>query len=126
VPKERFILYSFANREGDDAPVVGWAGWNHLQQAQALTALYAERTERDGWNGERLIPLLAGMAELLPWLKQWHNEIDPEFGDRPGDVYESWLEGELLQHGLTRAALDTWEPPRAARRRGRRTAAPQE
>lgn len=126
VPKERFILYPFATREGDDAPIVGWAGWNHLQQAQALTAWYAERTERDGWTGDRLIPLLAGMAELLPWLKQWHNEIDPEFGDRPGDVYESWLEGELLQHGLTRAALDAWEPPRAARRRGRRTAARQE
>lgn len=126
VAKERFILLPFVNREGDDAPVVGWAGWSHLQQAQALTAWYAERTQHDGWSGVRLIPLLAGMAELLPWLKQWHNEIDPEFGDRPGDVYESWLEGELLQHGLTRAALDAWEPPRAARRRGRRTAATQE
>jgi hypothetical protein len=126
VPKERFIIFPFANREGDDAPVVGWAGWNHLQRAQALTAWYSERMERDGWTGERLIPLLAGMAELLPWLKQWHNEIDPEFGDRPGDVYESWLEGELLQHGLTRAALDAWEPPRAHRQRGSRAAASQE
>ena len=126
VPRERFILFPLVNRDGDDAPIFAWAGWNFLQQAQALTAWYTERTEREGWSGERLIPLLAGMAELLPWLKQWHNEIDPEFGDRPGDVYESWLEGELLQHGLTRAALDAWEPPRAARRRGRRTAATQE
>lgn len=116
VPRERFIVYPFLEREGDDAPVLGWAGWNHLQQAQALASWYADRTQQDGWQRERVIPILAGMAELLPWLRQWHNEVDAEFGDRPGEAYASWLDGELQQHGLTRAALDAWEPPRAARR----------
>lgn len=115
VPKERFISYPFCGREGDDAPLLGWAGWNHLQQAEALAAWYATRTEQDGWRGERVIPMLAGMAQLIPWLKQWHNDYDPQFGDRPGDAYALWLDEALQTHGLTRAALDAWEPPRAAR-----------
>ncbi len=121
VPKERFIAYPHCAREGDDAPLLGWAGWNHLQQAEALAAWYADRTERDGWHGERVIALLAGMAELIPWLKQWHNDYDPQFGDRPGDAYALWLDEALQTHGLTRASLDAWEPPRAARR-ARKTA----
>jgi hypothetical protein len=123
VPKERFIVYPFCGRDGDDAPLLGWAGWNHLQQAQALTEWYADRTQSDGWRGERVIPMLAGMAELVPWLLQWHNELDPELGDRPGDVYASWLSEELHTHGLTAAALDDWEPPQGSRGSGRRASA---
>lgn len=115
VPKERFISYPFCGREGDDAPLLGWAGWTHLQQAEALAGWYATRTEQDGWSGERVIPMLAGMAELVPWLRQWHNDIDPQYGDRPGEAYSLWLDEALHSHGLTRQALDAWEPPRAAR-----------
>ena len=124
LPKERFVIYPHCGRDGDDAPLLGWAGWAHLQQAEALVAWYSARTEVDGWQGDRVIPLLAGMAELLPWLKQWHNDYDPAFGDRPGDAYAAWLEGELQRHGLTRSSLEAWEPPRAARRGGRRATRP--
>lgn len=123
VPKERFVLYPHCGRDGDDAPLLGWAGWTHLQQAQALSSWYTERTGQDGWRGERVIPMLAGMRELLPWLRQWHNDIDPEFGDRPGEAYALWLDQELQSNGLTRASLDAWEPPRAARRGGRSSVA---
>lgn len=119
VPKERFILYPYLNRDGDDAPLLGWAGWNHLHQADALAAWYAERTQLDGWQGERTLPLLAGMAELVPWLKQWHNELDPAYGTRPGDEYATWLAEALHAQGITPEALDEWEPPRPARRGGR-------
>jgi hypothetical protein len=121
VPKERFIAYPHCGRDGDDAPLLGWAGWNHLEHAEALAGWYSDRTSQDGWTGERVVPLLAGMAELIPWLKQWHNEYDPQFGDRPGEAYSLWLDDALQTHGLTRTALDAWEPPRAARR-ARKTA----
>ncbi len=120
VPKERFIFYPHLNRDGDDAPLLGWAGWNHLQQAQALAAWYADRTQLDGWQGARLVPMLAGMAELVPWLLQWHNEIDPAYGARPGEAYTSWLDENLHAQGITRTALDAWEPPRTPRRGARR------
>ena len=35
-----------------------------------------------GWPPERLQPLLAGLLELVPWLEQWHNELDPAYGER--------------------------------------------
>ena len=82
VPKERFISYVGASRDG--TLLLGWAGWDHLKQAQALTAYITERRELDAWGAERLTPLLAGLAELLPWVAQWHPDVDPEFGVRPG------------------------------------------
>ena len=33
VPKERFVSYPHCERDGDPSLVVGWAGWDHLQQA---------------------------------------------------------------------------------------------
>ena len=36
VPKERFILYPDLHREGDSSIVLGWAGWDHKDQALAL------------------------------------------------------------------------------------------
>ena len=120
MPKERFVSYPHCSRENDPSLVVGWAGWDHLQQAQALAGYYTEMVEQEGWPAERLKPLLAGLAELLPWLKQWHNDIDPAFNERMGDFFETFLQSELQKHGLTRQDLDAWEPPVTATRRGRR------
>ena len=88
-----------------------WAGWDHLQQARALAAWYTELVEHEGWPVERLKPLLAGLAELIPWLKQWHNDIDPEYHERMGDFFEIFLQGQLQQYGLTREDLKRWTPP---------------
>jgi hypothetical protein len=120
VPKERFVSYPRCSREHDPSLVVGWAGWDHLQQAQALAGYYTEVAEQEGWQVQRLRPLLAGLAELLPWLKQWHNDIDPTFNERMGDFFETFLRSELQKHGLTRQDLDAWEPPVNRSRRARR------
>ena len=94
VPKERFVLYPGAEREGDPSPVLAWAGWNALQQAQALATYYLARKD-EGWSRERLLPLLAGLKELRPWLLQWHNELDPQFGIGLGTYYADFLADEL-------------------------------
>src|SRR5262249_3887398 len=65
VPKERFISYPGLERDDDRSPLVGFAGWNHLQRAQALAALFQERKDQDGWSAERLKPILAGLLELV-------------------------------------------------------------
>ena len=120
VPKERFISYPCCSREADPALVVGWAGWDHLQQARALAAWYTEVVAQEGWSAERLTPLLAGLAELVPWLKQWHNAIDPDYHERMGDFFETFLQGQLQQHGLTHEDLEHWQPLAARHTRGRR------
>ncbi|MBK1646159.1 DNA methylase [Thiocapsa imhoffii] len=118
VPKERFFSLPGCERPGDTTLVIGWAGLDHLQRAQAIAAWYLERKEQDGWDATRLMPLLVALAELSPWLKQWHNALDPEFGERLGDYYEGFLHEELRQLELARDTLQTWAP--AAPRRGRR------
>jgi hypothetical protein len=117
VPKERFISYPFCSRDADPSLLIGWAGWDHLQLAKALAAWYTEVVEQEGWSVERLKPLLAGMAELIPWLKQWHNDIDPEFHERMGDFFETFLQGQLQLYRLTRDDLKAWAPPALGRPR---------
>ena len=62
------------------------------------------------------------LEELIPWLKQWHNELNPEFGERMGEFYEGFLFEELRRLELTRDDLLTWQPPAARRGRRRNTA----
>ena len=120
VPKERFISYPFCSPDSDPTLVIAWAGWDSLQQARALAAWYTEIIDREGWPPERLHPALAGLAELIPWIKQWHNDIDPEFNQRMGDFFELFLQGQLQQYGLTHEDLRRWTPPTTSRARRRR------
>jgi hypothetical protein len=106
VPKERWILYPGTERQADPAPVIAWAGWDHKQQAQALAVYYQERKDQDGWTAERLAPLLAGLKDLVPWLKQWHNEIDPAYGLRLGEFYEGFVRDETHTLGLSEAQIE--------------------
>src|SRR5205823_9671294 len=115
VPKERFISYPFCQRDADPTPVIGWAGWDHLQQAKALATYYVQMKESEGWSKERLRPLLAGLLELLPWLKQWHNEVDPEYGQRMGEFYEGFVDEEARALGFTREAVRAWSPDVSAK-----------
>lgn len=121
VPKERFILYPGAEREADPTPMLGWAGWSHLEQAQALGTSFYERREREGWGADRLAPLLAGLVELLPWLAQWHNEPDPAQGGlRMGDYFANFVDEEARSLGLTREALKNWRPAAKASKGGKK------
>lgn len=94
VPKERFILYPGTRIGSDSSPVIGWAGWNHLEQAQALAAHYTAR-QFEAAEPDELRPLLTGLAELVSWLKQWHNALDPTYGHRLGDFYSTFVQGQL-------------------------------
>jgi len=111
VPRERFIGYPGATTDDDPSPLYGWAGWDHRQRAEALTALYLRRKDEDGWTAERLVPLLAGLDELVPWLKQWHGAPQPGEDLGAGDAYDAFVETELHALGITRAQVRGWRPP---------------
>ena len=114
VPKERFITVPGGNTDEDSTPLVGWAGWNHLQVAQALSGLYQRR--RTEWPKERLHPLLAGIDERVPWLIQWHNDFDPTYGTKPGDFFRDFVAEAAHALGVAVSELRTWRPPSAAKR----------
>lgn len=122
VPKERFVSFPGAERGTDGSLVIAWAGWNHLQLATALAAYYLEMKENEGWEAARLQPLLAGLLELVPWLKQWHNEVDPAYGERMGDYYNGFVSEEARANGFTLDDLLAWKPAAAPARRSRRKA----
>jgi hypothetical protein len=121
VPKERFILYQDAGRETDPTPLLGWAGWDHAQQSLALLLIIGER-EKDGWADDLLVPLVAGLAELQPWVDQWHSEVDPDYGVSLAAFCQEQLTARAVQVGKTLDELAAWRPAPATRgRRARST-----
>lgn len=122
VPKERFVCYPHCARDADASLPVLWAGHDHVARARALATWYTERRNEDGWPAERLAPMLAGLLELVPWLKQWHNDVDAESGLKMGDYFEGFVADEARELGLTLAELRAWAPPAPVRRRRGRVA----
>ncbi|MDP1649153.1 MAG: BREX-2 system adenine-specific DNA-methyltransferase PglX [Rubrivivax sp.] len=123
VPKERWVSYPGCERGADGSLALAWAGWNHLQQATALAGYYVEMKDTEGWEPARLQPLLAGLLELVPWLEQWHNELDPVFGERMGTYYRGFVSEEARALGFTLDDLRAWKPAVTTTKRGRRKAA---
>ncbi|QOV38717.1 BREX-2 system adenine-specific DNA-methyltransferase PglX [Streptomyces ferrugineus] len=117
VPKERFISYGTENVQSP--PLYGWAGWDHLQQAEALIGhLHAHGHEL---SDEEWPPLLAALLELQLWLDQWHGEIDPTYGTSP--AADALAQRRSLQgdRHLTDEDLKAWRPSPARRGRGAST-----
>lgn len=123
VPKEFWISYPGCERGADGSLVIAWAGWDHLQQATALATYFIDMKEREGWSRERLQPLLTGLLELVPWLKQWHNDMNPDFGARMGDYYESFVTDEARTLQFTLDDLRAWKPAATTAKRGRKKTA---
>ncbi|MGS2618287.1 BREX-2 system adenine-specific DNA-methyltransferase PglX [Micromonospora sp. LZ34] len=105
VPKERFISYPQAGRDSDGSELLGWAGWDHLKQAQALATVYLDRKTQEAWPAERLLPLLAGLVEIEPWLHQWHSGEEPRFPGSPAEFFTDFINAELSQLSSDRSAL---------------------
>ena len=123
VPKERFISYPGATREGDGTDVIGWAGWDHLQQGLALMALIHEAVGADA-EPEDIAALLSGMEERLFWITMWHNDPDPKLGIRFGDYLRTQVIETANRIGIPVEDLPKYAP--TPRTRGRRTRAKKE
>ncbi|ASU81695.1 SAM-dependent DNA methyltransferase [Nocardiopsis gilva YIM 90087] len=118
VSKERFVSYPDAGPASDPTLVLGWAGWDHKEQAEALMHLVEDRVEQDDWSTEQVTPLLAGLLELLPWIKQWHSDYDEVWEGTPAEQVEQWLADQRDRFQVTDGDLRSWRP--APARRGRK------
>ncbi|MER6108960.1 BREX-2 system adenine-specific DNA-methyltransferase PglX [Streptomyces hirsutus] len=106
VPKERFISYATGAFSGTP-DLFGWAGWDHQEQAQALSTYF---TNHDELSDEQMTPLLAGLLEIQPWLTQWHNEFDALYGGSPAAFFAGYRATKQGEHGLTDDDLRAWRP----------------
>lgn len=75
--------------------------------------------DSEGWPPERLQVLLAGLLDLLPWLDQWHNELDPVHSERMGNYYRGFVTEEARTLGFTLDDLRNWVPAKVIAKRGR-------
>nr|WP_180218430.1 BREX-2 system adenine-specific DNA-methyltransferase PglX [Streptomyces albus] len=117
VPKERFISYPEAGPDSDSTLMLGWAGWDHKDQALALTQLIETRVKSDAWGAERLVPLLAGLHEVMPWVRQWYSAYDDEWEGSPAEDLEAEFQRYLRMHGVSEAQMKDWRPVRKTRGR---------
>ena len=92
--------------------MIAWAGYDHLQLARAISAHYVDvKTNLGGSDDPRLLPLLAGIMELLPWLHQWHNEMDLDLDIRMNEYYdETFIESNRSELGKSREEIKNWKP----------------
>ncbi len=104
VPKERFTSYPSLDHDGHT--FVTWAGLDHKQRAQALATFFYQARDEFGFDPERLTLVLAGIHDLVPWVKQWHNELDPQFGIRFGDYLEGFVAQEASALGVGLEAVE--------------------
>ena len=111
VPKERFTSFIGAQRPGDSSLIIGWAGWDHLEQARGLARLIVDRSHGDGLSTDALLPLIAGLIELEPWLYQWYGEADVLFGGAsPAVFFTGFIDSQLSGVGASRADAKGWKP----------------
>ncbi|MFW3386019.1 UNVERIFIED_CONTAM: BREX-2 system adenine-specific DNA-methyltransferase PglX [Kocuria sp. CPCC 205274] len=116
VPKERFFVYPEAELSTDRSMLLGWAGWNHAEQFLAL-ASHMDRMTADGARDDRLVPVLAGLHGLMPWVQQWHADLDPAYGVSLGDFAAQEVEQRRARLGVSFDDLVAWRPPKATRGR---------
>lgn len=61
---------------------------------------------QEAWPARRLLPLLAGLVEIEPWLHQWHNDKRDEYlGGSPAAFFTNFINTELAQLSADRSAL---------------------
>jgi len=110
-----------ASPDGDDSLLLGWAGWDHKDRAQTVVNLVLDRSDESGWSVDKITPLLAGLAEVMPWVMQWHGEFDKEWYSVPAEEFAAFLTDQCSRFSLRQEDLTAWRPP--ASTRGRRAAA---
>ncbi|WP_328562231.1 DUF7008 domain-containing protein [Streptomyces coelicoflavus] len=93
VPAERFISYPGASPESDTSLLLGWAGWNHRDQADAL----------------------AGLRGVMPWVHQWYGGHDEEWDGNPAEEFQTDLDNGRMERGLSESDLANWRPEKKTR-----------
>jgi hypothetical protein len=116
VPNERFISYPTARTDGE--AVIGWTGWTYSDRAAALIRLIEDQERSDASPHDVIVPLLAGLRELVPWLRQWHKEPDALFRiSGPAYEVQAYLDNKLAEYALQGSDLANWlpQPPKRGR-----------
>ena len=65
------------------------------------------------------MPLLAGLLEVMPWVRQWYDEYDEEWGDNPAREFQTALNKGCADRRLSESDLRDWRPEKRWGGRGK-------
>ncbi|OLT29175.1 hypothetical protein BJF83_00785 [Nocardiopsis sp. CNR-923] len=118
LPNERFITYT-PSTSSVLAPttVLGWAGWDAHERACVLVDIVDDNLAPPTAALDAVVPLLAGLAEVLPWVDRVGAGIGPVHAPPDSSWPRRRFEGFLERLGLSEETVTTWAPlpPRRGR-----------
>lgn len=116
IPRERFISYPDAAAEGNGS-LLGWSGWSDTDRVRVLFDLITVRRQEPRPSVYRIAPLLAGIQELLPWVRQWGTGSEPGPQADLAGALQREFDDLRATFGLSVHDLASWRPRRPASKR---------
>lgn len=116
IPRERFLSYPAGATEDGDL-LLGWSGWNETDRVHVLLDLISALDQRPDRTVYQLTPLLAGVQELLPWVRQWEAEEDSGRDSGRAMAFQHRVDDLRAAYELSRHDLTGWRPRRTSENR---------
>ncbi|WP_328917153.1 MULTISPECIES: BREX-2 system adenine-specific DNA-methyltransferase PglX [unclassified Streptomyces] len=112
IPRERFVSYPGAVAEGD-SPLIGWSGWSDTDRVLVLLDLVGVLRQQPQPRADRIAPLLAGIQELIPWVRQWEAPTGPGPNFGHAETFQREFDDLRTDFGLSTHDLTSWRPRKA-------------
>lgn len=116
IPRERFVSYPGAVAAGDSL-LVGWSGWSIIDRVRVLLDLVGTLQNEPQPSLDQIAPLLAGIQELMPWVRQWEALPEPRPDLVHAETYQRELDHLRTAFGLSTHDLVSWRPRKATSKR---------
>ncbi|WP_218669979.1 BREX-2 system adenine-specific DNA-methyltransferase PglX [Streptomyces tsukubensis] len=113
IPRERFVSYPGAIAEGDNL-LIGWSGWSDTDRVLVLLDLVGVLQQQRQPRVDQIAPLLAGIQELIPWVRQWEALTERGPNLVHAETYQRELDDLRTDFGLSTHDLTSWRPRKAA------------
>ncbi|MFW6719327.1 BREX-2 system adenine-specific DNA-methyltransferase PglX [Streptomyces sp. MAR4 CNY-716] len=109
IPRERFVSYPGA-AAGGDILLIGWSGWSDTDRVHVLLELVSALQQQPQPSADQIAPLLAGIQELIPWIRQWETPTKSGLDLVRSEEYQRQLDELRADFGLSSQDLTSWRP----------------
>ncbi|MFJ2770057.1 BREX-2 system adenine-specific DNA-methyltransferase PglX [Streptomyces sp. NPDC087300] len=116
IPRERFVSYPDPAAEGGSL-LIGWSGWSDTDRVLVLLDLLGALQRQPQPNVYQVAPLLAGVQELIPWIRQWEALAESGQGFGHADAHQRELDHLRTAFGLSPNDLSSWRLRKVTSRR---------
>ncbi|MEV7871762.1 BREX-2 system adenine-specific DNA-methyltransferase PglX [Streptomyces sp. NPDC088124] len=115
IPRERFVSYPGAVADGDGL-LIGWSGWSDTDRVHVLLDLVGVLRQQSHPSVHQIAPLLAGIQELIPWIRQWQALAGPGADLDHAEAFQREFDGLRTALGISTHHLTSWRPRKVTSR----------